>query len=230
MHDRVTAINQMEPAAARGGGRGDGAGRAIGYEAGRSLPRRSPGHVVPTHRQGREPVLPGWQRGRGRGGPVRQGRETVQGHRGQADEDGAGRGQAEIAGDLVDLAEINGHVEGILNNAAELFVSQRASQQVFEQSNPLLKKAREQVDALAGLASARAGLTYRYFRRRRFIDAVPVLLARRLVVDAKRHESEAAERRTRERRNEPADAGLGFSSCSTKWAASPTAISPFSRK
>ncbi|MEK7795817.1 MAG: type IV pili methyl-accepting chemotaxis transducer N-terminal domain-containing protein, partial [Pseudomonadota bacterium] len=38
--------------------------------------------------------------------------------------------------------EINGHVEGILNNAAELFVSQRASQQVFEQSDTLLKKAR----------------------------------------------------------------------------------------
>jgi len=56
------------------------------------------------------------------------------------------------------FGEVNNHIEGILGNAAELFVSQRASQTVFEQSDPLLKKSRELVDAYSGLAEQRAGL------------------------------------------------------------------------
>jgi len=56
------------------------------------------------------------------------------------------------------FGEVNNHIEGILGNAAELFVSQRASQTVFEQSDPLLKKSRELVDAYSGLGEKRAGL------------------------------------------------------------------------
>ena len=56
------------------------------------------------------------------------------------------------------FGEVNNHIEGILGNAAELFVSQRASQTVFDQSDPLLKKSRELVDAYSELAEKRAGL------------------------------------------------------------------------
>ena len=92
------------------------------------------------------------------------------------------------------FTEINGHVEGILNNAAELFVSQRASQQVFEQSDTLLKKARELVAAYSGLASARAGFTAGIFVAGGLSMLFLFLLARKLVADAKQRESESAER------------------------------------
>src|SRR3989338_11628569 len=71
--------------------------------------------------------------------------------------------------------EINGQVEGILNNAAELFVSQRASQQVFEQSDTLLKKAHEFLAAYSGLASARGGVGRARTRKRRNEPADPRL-------------------------------------------------------
>jgi twitching motility protein PilJ len=54
------------------------------------------------------------------------------------------------------FAEMNGHVEGILGNAAELFVSQRASQQVFEESDKLLDKVRALVAGYTRLSSGRA--------------------------------------------------------------------------
>src|SRR3990167_7609339 len=54
------------------------------------------------------------------------------------------------------FGEINNHVESILGNAAELFVSQRASQTVFEQSDPVLKKATELVDDARERASQSA--------------------------------------------------------------------------
>jgi len=83
------------------------------------------------------------------------------------------------------FGEINNHVEGILGNAAELFVSQRASQTVFEQSDPLLKKATALVDAYSKLTEARTGI-------RTFIIAAGLgtvlflfLLARKLIVDAR---------------------------------------------
>ncbi|HYA37499.1 MAG TPA: methyl-accepting chemotaxis protein [Candidatus Methylomirabilis sp.] len=56
------------------------------------------------------------------------------------------------------FGEVNTHIEGILGNAAELFVSQRASQTVFDQSDPLLKKSRELTDAYSQLAEKRASL------------------------------------------------------------------------
>jgi len=56
--------------------------------------------------------------------------------------------------------ELNGHVEGILAIAAELFVSQRASQLVFEQSDPLLEDATKLVDAYTALNEQRQ--VYKY--------------------------------------------------------------------
>jgi twitching motility protein PilJ len=58
------------------------------------------------------------------------------------------------------FSELNGHVEGILAIAAELFVSQRASQLVFEQSDPLLEDSRKLVDAYTALGEHRQ--TYKY--------------------------------------------------------------------
>jgi len=52
--------------------------------------------------------------------------------------------------------ELNGHVEGILAIAAELFVSQRASQLVFEQSDPLLEDSKKLVSAYTALNDQRA--------------------------------------------------------------------------
>ena len=51
--------------------------------------------------------------------------------------------------------ELNAHVEGILAIAAELFVSQRASQLVFEQSDPLLEDSKKLVSAYAALNDQR---------------------------------------------------------------------------
>jgi len=56
--------------------------------------------------------------------------------------------------------ELNTHVEGILAIAAELFVSQRASQQVFEQSDPLLDDSRKLVDAYTALGAQRQAAQY----------------------------------------------------------------------
>ena len=51
--------------------------------------------------------------------------------------------------------DLNTHVEGILAIAAELFVSQRASQLVFEQSDPLLDDAKKLVSAYTELSNLR---------------------------------------------------------------------------
>ena len=51
--------------------------------------------------------------------------------------------------------EMNSHVEGILSNAAELFVSQRASQQIFAQSDELSDKVASLVDAYGDLEKSR---------------------------------------------------------------------------
>jgi twitching motility protein PilJ len=58
------------------------------------------------------------------------------------------------------FTEMNLHVEGILSNAAELFVSQRASKLVVDKSDILLEKVRALVDSYAGLAEERAGLEF----------------------------------------------------------------------
>jgi len=59
--------------------------------------------------------------------------------------------------------EMDTHISGILGNAAELFVSQRASQLVFEQSDPLLESSRKLVQGYTALANQReAGLPLSY--------------------------------------------------------------------
>lgn len=64
------------------------------------------------------------------------------------------RAKMDEAGDA--FKEMNQHVEGILNNAAELFVSQRASELVFAASEPLLDQARKLVQAYTALGEQRA--------------------------------------------------------------------------
>jgi twitching motility protein PilJ len=64
------------------------------------------------------------------------------------------RGKLDEAAGIFD--ELNVHVEGILGIAAELFVSQRASQLVFEQSDPLLNVSRKLVASYTALATQRA--------------------------------------------------------------------------
>jgi twitching motility protein PilJ len=89
--------------------------------------------------------------------------------------------------------EMNAHVEGILGNAAELFVSQRASQLVFEQSDPLLEQSRKLVQSYTALGEQRLvskNLTY--------IMAVVaflflVLVGRKLIGDEKERARAVAE-------------------------------------
>jgi twitching motility protein PilJ len=68
------------------------------------------------------------------------------------------RGKLDEANEIFN--ELNGHVEGILAIAAELFVSQRASQLVFEQSDPLLDDSRKLVDAYTALNEQRQAMKY----------------------------------------------------------------------
>lgn len=91
------------------------------------------------------------------------------------------------------FSDINKHVESILGNAAELFVSQRAGQTVSELSDPLLDKARGLVEAYSALGGSRAWMQ----------GAIAVfgistllflfLLARKLVTDARVRAQESAE-------------------------------------
>ncbi|MDO8703388.1 MAG: type IV pili methyl-accepting chemotaxis transducer N-terminal domain-containing protein, partial [Sulfuricaulis sp.] len=83
------------------------------------------------------------------------------------------------------FGEINTHVESILGNAAELFVSQRASQTVFDQSDPLLNKSRDLVQAYSGLAEQRAGIRTAIFVAGFASLLFLFLLARKLVADAR---------------------------------------------
>jgi len=91
------------------------------------------------------------------------------------------------------FGEINKHVEGILGSAAELFVSQRASQQVFEQSDPLLQKARGLVDGYADLGKARFGIVIAAGVMGLASVLFMFLLARKLVVDARVREQASVE-------------------------------------
>jgi twitching motility protein PilJ len=91
------------------------------------------------------------------------------------------------------FGQINGHIEGILGSAAELFVSQRASQNVFEQSDPLLKKSRELVEGYTGLGVERAGLQVAIIGAGVASMFFFLLFAYKLVSDARRRASESAE-------------------------------------
>jgi twitching motility protein PilJ len=95
------------------------------------------------------------------------------------------------------FAEINAHVEGILGNAAELFVSQRASQQVFEQSDPLLRASRTLVESYSALGTERAWMRTAIAVLGVASIGFLLMLARKLVVDARdRARSSADQNRT----------------------------------
>ena len=91
------------------------------------------------------------------------------------------------------FGQINGHIEGILGSAAELFVSQRASQNVFEQSDPLLKKSRDLVEGYTGLGAERAGLQVAIIGAGVASMLFFLLFAYKLVSDARRRAAESAE-------------------------------------
>jgi len=55
--------------------------------------------------------------------------------------------------------EMDKHITSILSSAAYLFVSQRASHNVFDQSDPLLQASRQLVNSYGALAGGRAWLT-----------------------------------------------------------------------
>lgn len=89
--------------------------------------------------------------------------------------------------------EINAHVEGILGSAAELFVSQRASQQISELSDPLLKGARGLVDAYAALGEQRAAIQTAIVIAGLLALTFFLLFARKLVADARERARQSAE-------------------------------------
>ncbi|MEW6331034.1 MAG: methyl-accepting chemotaxis protein [Pseudomonadota bacterium] len=91
------------------------------------------------------------------------------------------------------FGEINNHVEGILGNAAELFVSQRASQAVFEQSDPMLKKSTELVDAYSKMAEQRTGIRTSIFVAGFATVLFLGLLGYRLVADARDRAKQSSE-------------------------------------
>lgn len=79
--------------------------------------------------------------------------------------------------------EMNGHIEGILSKAAELFVSQRASASVFDKSDPLLQTSRQLVDRYTELAGGRAWLAQLVWIMGAVSIAFLLLLGRKLVGD-----------------------------------------------
>src|SRR6266849_2064938 len=105
------------------------------------------------------------------------------------------RAELEKATDV--FKQLNVHVEGILAAAPELFVSQRASHLVFEQSDPLLSQSRKLVQAYTALSEQRVvskTLTY-------VMGAVSLmfllLLGRKLVGDEKVRSRASAEQNRR---------------------------------
>jgi twitching motility protein PilJ len=85
------------------------------------------------------------------------------------------------AGEVFD--EMNGHIEGILSKAAELFVSQRASASVFDNSDPLLAASEKLVDRYTQLATGRAWLAQLVWVMGAVSIAFLLLLGRKLVGD-----------------------------------------------
>ncbi|MFV1992965.1 MAG: type IV pili methyl-accepting chemotaxis transducer N-terminal domain-containing protein, partial [Acidiferrobacterales bacterium] len=83
------------------------------------------------------------------------------------------------------FAEMNAHVEGILGNAAELFVSQRASQQIFEESDKLLSKVQVLVASYTSLSSGRTIYQIAAAAGSLLLIALVVLMGWRLVQDEK---------------------------------------------
>ncbi len=99
---------------------------------------------------------------------------------------------------LVEKAEdifkqLNVHVEGILTTAPELFVSQRASHLVFEQSDPLLAQSKKLVQAYTALSEQRTvGKTLTYVMAAISLMFL-LLLGRKLLGDEKARARASAE-------------------------------------
>lgn len=89
--------------------------------------------------------------------------------------------------------EMDKHITGLLGKAADLFVSQRASHLVFEQSDPLLQASRQLVASYGAMASGRAWMgpagVVSGFSALLFL----VLLGRKAVTDEKKRAQESAQ-------------------------------------
>ncbi|MEE8389108.1 MAG: methyl-accepting chemotaxis protein [Acidiferrobacterales bacterium] len=96
--------------------------------------------------------------------------------------------------------EMNTHIEGILGKAAELFISQRASQSVFQKSDPLLSASEKLVESYANLASGRDWLAQMTWLMGAIAIAFLLLLGRKLVGDerARAREQEMQNRQTQD--------------------------------
>jgi twitching motility protein PilJ len=89
--------------------------------------------------------------------------------------------------------EMDKHITSILSSAAYLFVSQRASQNVFEQSDPLLMASKNLVTAYGDLASERAWMGPTAVAAGFLALLFLVLLGRKMVTDEKIRAQESAQ-------------------------------------
>lgn len=98
------------------------------------------------------------------------------------------------------FVQMQNHVEGLLGSAAELFVSQRASQQVFEISDPLLMVARNLVETYNTWGASANELQYMTFAFGFTAVLFLMLFAYRQVADARvrEHTSVAQNRQTQD--------------------------------
>lgn len=102
------------------------------------------------------------------------------------------------AGEVFD--EMNHHIEGILSKAAELFISQRASNSVFLKSDPLLVSSEKLVESYSALAAGRAWLGQLVWVMAVLSIVFLLLLGRKLVGDerARAREQEGQNRQTQD--------------------------------
>jgi twitching motility protein PilJ len=91
--------------------------------------------------------------------------------------------------------QMNQHIEGILSQAAELFISQRSSAEVFQESDPLLNASRKLVDSYTNLGHQRVWLTRLTWIMGGVSIAFLLMFGRKLVGD------ERARARTQEDQN-----------------------------
>jgi twitching motility protein PilJ len=89
--------------------------------------------------------------------------------------------------------EMDKHITSILSSAAFLFVSQRASQNVFEQSDPLLMASKNLVSAYGNLANERAWMGPTAVAAGFTALLFLVLLGRKMVTDEKVRAQESAQ-------------------------------------
>jgi len=88
---------------------------------------------------------------------------------------------------------IRAHVEEIQSSAAELFVSQRASQDVFDQSEPLLTASLALVESYKNWGEGAVDLVYAIVALGLTVLMFLFLLARKLIVDARERERTTAD-------------------------------------